>query len=324
MIKLNDLSLDATHLEFLSTKQNDIDSLMTYQEKVKEAPTFWTKASKTTKAFIEVKRLLTAMCSGHSRCMFCEDSHSNEIEHFKPKSIYPEHTFDWGNFLYACGICNGGKSNKFAVFSTDNDTFEYVTPPHHKKRPVDYVKIPPPLGIPVLINPRKIDPFGYLLMDLQDFRFVPLATDENSKEYQIADFTINTVLNLNRPLLPEARKTAFKNFRAILSEYESNKRRNNHANLVKDTIETISENPHITVWLEMIRWYKDDTLKEGFEQIHNDVFNLFLAIPEVLDWTLNEIDDNIPLLSIKKQNHLQKIWNKFALWFKNIAKKIIR
>ena len=223
------------------------------------------------------------MCSGHLRCMFCEDSCSNEIEHFHPKSIYPEFTFDWDNFLYACGICNPLKNNKFAVFRTDNDAFQNVTPLHHKQRPQDYVLTPPPKGLPVLINPRKVDPFDYIELNLSDFRFVPIETNQKTKE--IAEFTINTALKLNRPVLCKARKTAFKTFRALLSEYHINKVKASSSNLEEETKKTIFESPHITVWYEMKRWYQSESYKRQFLKVnYPNVFQLFKDNPEVLDW----------------------------------------
>ena len=59
--------------------------------------------------------------SSHEKCAFCEckpgEGGNIEIEHFKPKSIYPELTFEWDNFLPSCRKCNGSK--------LDHDTGAY-------------------------------------------------------------------------------------------------------------------------------------------------------------------------------------------------------
>lgn len=51
--------------------------------------------------------------SSHEKCAFCEckpgEGGNIEVEHFKPKSIYPELTFEWSNFLPTCRKCNGSK-----------------------------------------------------------------------------------------------------------------------------------------------------------------------------------------------------------------------
>ncbi|WP_415721612.1 HNH endonuclease [Photobacterium ganghwense] len=52
--------------------------------------------------------------SSFYKCSFCEclpddGGNSVQVEHFFPKSIYPECCFDWENFLPACGKCNTSK-----------------------------------------------------------------------------------------------------------------------------------------------------------------------------------------------------------------------
>ena len=47
--------------------------------------------------------------------MYCEDSVADEVEHFRPKDLYPDVVFAWRNYLYACGQCNGGKNNRFSI-----------------------------------------------------------------------------------------------------------------------------------------------------------------------------------------------------------------
>jgi uncharacterized protein (TIGR02646 family) len=74
--------------------------------------------------------------SSNEKCAFCECKPSEggniEIEHFKPKSIYPQFTFEWSNFLPSCRKCNGSKSNHdtgitpiINPYDTDPDLFLY-------------------------------------------------------------------------------------------------------------------------------------------------------------------------------------------------------
>ena len=53
--------------------------------------------------------------SSNEKCAFCvckpAEGGNIEVEHFKPKSIYPDFTFEWTNFLPACRKCNGSKSD---------------------------------------------------------------------------------------------------------------------------------------------------------------------------------------------------------------------
>ena len=55
----------------------------------------------------------------HGKCGYCESriEHVSDphIEHYRPKSRFPELTFDWNNLLLACGKCNSTryKADKF-------------------------------------------------------------------------------------------------------------------------------------------------------------------------------------------------------------------
>lgn len=89
---------------------------------------------------INVKTALKQMFS--EKCAYCESHITHieygHIEHYKPKSIFPELCFDWNNFLLCCGVCNGKeyKGNKFPtqeeggflinpVDENPNDFFEF-------------------------------------------------------------------------------------------------------------------------------------------------------------------------------------------------------
>lgn len=77
----------------------------------------------------EVKTKLKDMF--HKKCAFCESfiSHISygEIEHFKPKSVYPNLCFDWDNFLLSCSVCNG-KANKGDKFPLAANGGPFINP----------------------------------------------------------------------------------------------------------------------------------------------------------------------------------------------------
>jgi uncharacterized protein (TIGR02646 family) len=66
-----------------------------------------------------IKDALVAMF--HGKCAYCESKISHvdygHIEHFKPKSRFPDLTFEWTNLLLSCPICNGSeyKSDRFPL-----------------------------------------------------------------------------------------------------------------------------------------------------------------------------------------------------------------
>jgi hypothetical protein len=96
--------------------------------------------------FQDVRHTLTLMRAGAKRCMYCEDSAADEVEHHRPKDLYPGHVFAWENYLYACGPCNGPKNNRFAVFAADGSLVDLT-----RKR--GQLPKPPPTGDPVLLHP---------------------------------------------------------------------------------------------------------------------------------------------------------------------------
>lgn len=84
--------------------------------------------------------------STHGKCAFCECHPAEggfiQVEHFKPKSIYSDLTFDWDNFLPICGQCNTSKS--------DHDT-----------------------GIEPILNPYDDNPMQYFEFDQISLKPLP-------------------------------------------------------------------------------------------------------------------------------------------------------
>jgi len=64
--------------------------------------------------FYRHKDIKTALRdSSFEKCAFCEGIPSEtgyaEVEHFHPKAIYTDKTFEWTNLLYCCKACNHSK-----------------------------------------------------------------------------------------------------------------------------------------------------------------------------------------------------------------------
>ena len=120
MIHLPDPGLDAEATRDLREYQREVDEAGSYADRVASAKTWFPRRNKRSNpTFKRVRDSLTRMCSGAQRCVYCEDSVGDEVEHIQPKDLYPCLVFVWTNYVYACGRCNGGKSNKFAVISED-------------------------------------------------------------------------------------------------------------------------------------------------------------------------------------------------------------
>lgn len=275
MIKLpENIALPQKVLEKLKQYQGDIDKLDTFTKQSDKAKSsFKSKNKPKNKTFQAVKEGLTKMCSGARRCVYCEDSVGDEVEHIRPKDLYPELCFVWENYVYACGNCNGPKSNKFAVFREDND--EFYDASLNKG-------VQPPKGEDVMINPRIENAMDFCMLDLRGtFKFV-IIKPQGTKEHKKADYTFNEILRLNdqREFLREARKKAFGNYKARLYYYTKEKKNGAHQDKLEAMIEQIKTEAHPTVWKEMQRYFSKGFL-QTFDQ---DLHNLFVESPEALNW----------------------------------------
>ena len=269
MLRIPDRDLPKPAAARLLEYQREVDAVVAYAERVSEAKrSFASRNRKSNSTFRAVRETLQTMCGATGRCMYCEDSMADEIEHFKPKDLYPEAVFLWPNLLYACGPCNGSKRHRFLIFSTSGD------------KPLDITRasgaevLPPVAGVPVLINPREDYPLDLLALDLHDtFRFLPRAR-RGTREHDRARLTIE-VLNLNRrDIVLEARRVAFESLMGLLDRYAHEKDAGGSAATLDGIKTGVLSCPHPTVWAEMKRQ------RQRFLRIDQ----LFNRSPEALDW----------------------------------------
>jgi len=200
--------------------------------------------------------------------MYCEDSAADEVEHHRPKDLYPGHVFAWENYLYACGPCNGPKNNRFAVFAADGSLVDLT-----RKR--GQLPKPPPTGDPVLLHPRIEDPLDYMMLDIRGntFLFVPTAP-KTSREFKRADYTI-AIMELNyKDHLPIARREAYGSYRARVTEYISKRNAGVGRLRLRLMIKAIKRMQHPTVWSEMRRQHAKIP----------ELARLFQLAPEALNW----------------------------------------
>lgn len=263
MIRLPDRDLPENTHAMLKRWQQAIDAIDTYEERVESARRQFRACNvKGNDVFENVKHTLDAMCNGPRRCCYCEDSLADEVEHIKPKNLYPEEVFAWENYLYACGPCNAPKGSKFAVFTHSHG--EIVEIQRRKGVPV----VPPESGDPVLINPRRENPMEFLLLDiLGTFQFVA-GLGISDRDTQRARYTIKLLgLNGKNGALENARRSAYGSYRARLHEYIHKRNANALQDDLDECVEGIRTMAHPTVWKEMQRLHaKIPELKALFDQ----------------------------------------------------------
>jgi hypothetical protein len=264
-----------------------LTKLASYQAAVDAEPTFAARSAKAkllfkrynvkgNAVFEAIKKCLLVITPGIERCVYCEDSKCDEVEHIKPKDLYPLHCFLWSNYVYACGPCNGPKNNLFAIFRRDNGQFYEVNPPNNKTPATE-----PPEGDSVLIDPRTDNPLNFCMLDLENFKFCILP-NKGTREYERADYTFNKVLRLNeqREYLRKQRETAFVNYKSRLISYNYLKAKGVSQEQLDKMVNNLKGESHPTVWKEMQRQYS-----LGFvEKIDVELHSHFFSSPEALTW----------------------------------------
>jgi uncharacterized protein (TIGR02646 family) len=95
-------------------------------------------AARRTPTLDAVMTTLRRMMGDRERCMYCMDSHGSDIEHFWPKTPYPERMFRWLNLLLCCTECGRFKGDRFPLSSA---------------------------GLPLLVDPTVEDPWEHLDFD---------------------------------------------------------------------------------------------------------------------------------------------------------------
>lgn len=269
MIAIDALPLPAAAQQQLRRWQGEVDAVADYAARVARGKrAFKQRNHAGNSTFWQVRQTLDIMCSGARRCAYCEDSYADEVEHIWPKDLYPGSVFEWANYLYVCGPCNGPKGSKHAVFPPNTNSPQVVS--RAPGQPI----VPPIEGDPVFLNPRAEDPLDFLILDLSGtFLFMPFASP-GTREFERAQYTIE-VLRLNaRDALVKARRVAYSGYQARIVAYADMRKRGYREDELQRAKEELLTSHHRTVWREMQRQ----------AQWTPELGRLFDRVPEALDW----------------------------------------
>jgi len=142
------------------------------------------KGARSTKTVRDgVVRVLKGMAGPRARCMYCSDSRGATIEHFRPKSSYPEHAFRWPNFLWICGDCNTHKNAQFPVGAA---------------------------GAALIIDPTLDDPWEHLFFDSSTGEITACYLADGSRDEK-GKHTIQAISPLRDQAVTEGRLRAWRN-----------------------------------------------------------------------------------------------------------------
>lgn len=97
MLPLRDPGLARRTRRALEGYQKQVDSAGDYAARVAAGRRlFGNRSRQSNPVFRRVRGRLADICAGARRCGYCEDSAADEIEHIKPRDLYPETVFSMG------------------------------------------------------------------------------------------------------------------------------------------------------------------------------------------------------------------------------------
>jgi len=153
------------------------------------AVTYWDRR-RQTRVVLEVLAALKRMAGAHQRCMYCVNSEAGDIEHFRPKTPYPEHMYRWENLLLCCGICGRKKGNQFPMAD----------------------------GQPLLIDPTSENPWEYLDFDPGTGNIVPRVEPISGDEAPKGRETVRVFQLEKRQALANGYKRTFNRLKELVEE----------------------------------------------------------------------------------------------------------
>lgn len=241
MLKCVCKDIESSTKTVLSALQSQVDNIGTHAEKYSKAKALF--SNKTTKAFKDIKKKLGDAAPPGDACVYCERDRYRDIDHIRPKRHYPEETFVWNNYVFACTICNqDAKKDTYAVLDAQDQVIKF-------DRTLSFTQ-PVPAGTHLLIDPRSEDPLTFLFLDLETGRFV-IDPNGTLLEKEKGTFT-RDLFDLNETSLSRFRVQAFAAFRDYLTRHKECVA---NADLIgaQRILEEIKELPHPTVLVEMRR-----------------------------------------------------------------------
>lgn len=272
MIRLGERPLDPDAHAQLQAWQRELDGVTPFAARVDAGKERFKQRNVTTSpTYRRVRATLRAMSHGACRCAYCEHSTGDEIEHIWPKDFYPERVFDWHNYLYACGACNGSKLNHWALLNTDG-TQVSLSRSRAEREAGTYG--PPPEGDSLFIDPREEDPLRLLRVDLLDtFHIVPRSGLDAWSDAR-AVWTIERLELNEREDLVDARANHYLNYVDRLKQHIAERDSGADQDAIDLRISAIRRMDHPMVWREMQRSHR----------FVPTLTPLFAAAPEALRW----------------------------------------
>jgi uncharacterized protein (TIGR02646 family) len=240
MRQIERLPLSAHAIGTLAKRQASVNQHIDPRLRARE---LWRRRG--NQAFQEIRQMLNEMATGRNRCMYCEDNEGTDIEHFFPKSDYPERAFIWDNYLLACSGCNSNYKRDQFPLSQDNEA--------------------------MLINPTVDNPDEHLTLTPTTGLFVS-RTERGKNSILIYD--------LNRQTLEQGRRDAWIALCVLIPKYTYHIRRG-ELDRGRELQEVVLNFPFSSVFWYLVRIYQ---LPGSNRVLPRAVRAALRDFPEILAW----------------------------------------
>jgi len=188
VLRIKRLKLDNGTQSYLHRKQAEANQM--HGAGTLDTSKLW-KSARQTKTLSKALKVLQQMMGQRQRCMYCLDSHGSDIEHFRPKAVYPKRMFNWRNLLLCCSECGRIKGDRFPLQGNK----------------------------PLLIDPTKEQPWQYIDFDPMTGNLVA-RFDPITNEYSIkGESTVITLQLDQREALAAGYKQTFTRLSKVVQTF---------------------------------------------------------------------------------------------------------
>ena len=145
--------------------------------------------ARKAKWFKPVVKELEELSGPGQRCMFCSGSEASDVEHYRPKAVFPALAMTWLNYLWSCTPCNRSKWNRFPPDTEPGGRF---------------------------VNPLDDNVWEFFFID--EFGILTPRFDQVSNTLNERAVSTRDYLELNREALQESRKIRLEDLKSQVDE----------------------------------------------------------------------------------------------------------
>ncbi|ASM76267.1 hypothetical protein VITFI_CDS0488 [Vitreoscilla filiformis] len=193
MRRIQRLPLSDTAAQYLEDRQTHANAQR--EQGTLDIEARWKDARQTDKISAphhSIFSTLRQMAGPAQRCMYCSDSLGSDIEHFWPKTPYPEQAFHWPNLLLCCARCGRLKGDRFPLDAN---------------------------GHPLLINPSREDPWCHLDLDPEVGTLLPKAIGDGASAAALKGQETVRLFQLTAEAVQDGHRRTFRHLQRCVADF---------------------------------------------------------------------------------------------------------